>query len=177
MNELDIAVLAIVAVSVVAGLLKGLVREIISLAGVLFGILLALILAPALSESVARWIQHAAAAYAVAFIVVFTATLVLATLIGTILNRVIGFAHLSFLNRTLGGLFGLARGTLIGLVIVLGLTLFLDRSAPLMAESRLLPRMVWGARVMAPLLPEGPRDVLLERLDYLPSLPEDSRTI
>jgi len=177
MNELDIAVLAIIAVSVVAGLLKGLVREIISLAGVLFGILLALIIAPALSTTVARWIQHDPASYAVAFILVFTATLVAATLIGTLLNRVIGFAHLSFPNRVLGGIFGLVRGTLIGLVIVLGLTLFLDRSAPLLADSRLLPRMVWSARLMAPLLPEGPRDILLDRLDQLPELPDDSRTI
>jgi len=177
MNELDVALLAVIAVSVVAGLLKGLVREIISLVGVLVGILLALLLAPSASLTVARWIHHDVAAYAVAWVAIFVATLVLATLIGAALNRVIGFAHLSFANRVLGGLFGLARGMLIALVIVLGLTLFLDQSAPLLADSRVLPRMVWGARLMAPLLPEQPRQVLLDRLDYLPELPEGAETI
>lgn len=177
MNELDVALVAIVAVSMVAGLIKGLVREIISLAGVLFGILLAFLFAPAWSKTIGDWIQHDAAAYAAAFVTIFVAVLVGATLIGAAIDRVVGFARLSFANRVLGGVFGLVRGALIGLVIVLGLTLFLDRSAPLLADSRILPRMVGGARMMAPLLPGPTRDVLLERLDYLPGPPEEADTV
>lgn len=168
MNVLDIALLAIALVSVVAGIAKGLVREVFALVGVLVGILIGLLVAPAFGGWLQRWIQHDTAAYGVAFVLIFVLVLVVAGLISHLLTRVIRFANLGFVNRLLGGVFGLLRGGLIGLVVVLGLSLFLDPQAPLLHESNLLPRLTWGGKLLLPLIPEGPRDVLKDRLERLP---------
>jgi hypothetical protein len=69
--------------------------------------------------------------------------------------------------------FGLVRGALIGLVLTLGLTLFLDPGTSFLTESRITPHLARGARLLAPLLPDGTREVLLDRLDALPEEPRE----
>lgn len=167
MNPFDIILVIIVAVSLIAGFIKGLVREVFSLAGVLLGILVAFLGAGSLGHYLGRWIAYESAAYAAAFVLLFVGTMVVAGILGIVLTKVIDLASLGFLNRLLGGAFGLARGFLIGLVLALGLTLFLDPNAPLLRDSRFVPDLAGGARILAPLLPEVPRRVLLERLDIL----------
>jgi len=167
MNPFDIILLVILVVSLIAGLAKGLVREVFSLAGVLLGILVAFLGASSLADVLGRWIAYESAAYAAAFVLLFVVTMVVAGILGILLTKVLDLASLGFLNRLLGGAFGLARGFLIGLVLALGLTLFLDADAPLLRDSRFVPDLAGGARVLAPLLPEGPRRVLLDRLDIL----------
>lgn len=169
MNGLDVILLIIVGVSVGAGMMKGLVREVLSLVGVLLGILLALILSPGIAPHLYRWIPYEGAAYAAAFVLVFTGTMIATGLVGVLVTKVLDFAQLGFANRLLGGVFGLIRGALIGLVLVLGLTLFMEPASPFLGESRIVPHLAWGARGLAPLLPEGPRQLLLDRLDRFPS--------
>jgi membrane protein required for colicin V production len=167
MNAFDVILVLIVVVSTIAGLAKGLVREVFSLAGVLLGILLALIFGPGLSLFLERWIPYESAAYAAAFVLVFLLTMVAAALVAALVTKVLSVANLGFYNRLLGGAFGFVRGAVIGLVLILGLTLFLDADSPLVRESRLTPQLAWGARGLAPLLPETIRGVLLDRLDRL----------
>ncbi len=169
MNVLDLFLLLLVGISVVAGLMKGLVREIFALVGVLAGVVLALVLSPSLAPRLEHWIHNAPADYAVSLILIFAVTMLGVGLIAHLISKVIELAQLGFANRLLGGLFGLVRGAIMGLVLVLGLTLFLEPSAPILAGSTLLPYLSWSARAMAPLLPEGPRVVLLDRLERLPA--------
>jgi membrane protein required for colicin V production len=169
MNAFDIILLVILVVSFVGGLAKGLVREVFSLAGVVVGILVALLFASPLADELGRWISYESAAYAAALVLLFVITMVVAGLLGIAITKVIDLASLGFMNRLLGGAFGLVRAFLIGLVLALGLTLFLDTDAPLLRDSRFIPDLAVGARVLAPLLPEGPRHVLLDRLDILES--------
>ena len=169
MNSFDVVLLLIVALSLGAGLMKGLVREVFSLVGVILGILLALILSPQITPLLGRWIPYENAAYAVAFLLIFIATMLLTSLLAHLFTKVLDVASLGFYNRLLGGAFGFARGVLIGLILALGLTLFLDPGSPFLTESRLTPRLAWGARALAPLLPENTREVLLDRLDELPA--------
>jgi membrane protein required for colicin V production len=167
MNAFDVILVLIVAVSTIAGLAKGLVREVFSLVGVLLGILLALVLSADLSVFLGRWIPYESAAYAAAFILVFVLTMVAAAIVAALVTKVLTVANLGFYNRLLGGLFGLVRGAVIGLVLMLGITLFLDADSPLVRDSRLAPQLAWSARGIAPLLPESVRGVLLDRLDTL----------
>lgn len=176
MNSFDVVLLLIMALSMGTGLMKGLVREVFSLVGAILGILIALILGPQLTPFLERWIPYESAAYAVAFLLVFIAVLLATSLVGALLTKVLDVAHLGFYNRILGGTFGFIRGVIIGLILAIGLTLFLDPGTAFLTESKLTPRLAWGARVLAPLLPEHPREVLLERLEYLPQT-EETETI
>lgn len=175
MNNLDILLLLIVALSVLAGLLKGLIREVFSLAGVLLGIILALVFSPQLSEFLGRWIPYENAAYGAALFVIFTLTILASTLLAHLLTKVLEVAKLGFMNRLLGGAFGILRGGLIGLIVVLGLTLILDPGHEVLKGSRVTPYLALGAKALAPLLPERTRDGLLERLEALPGIGEGDR--
>jgi membrane protein required for colicin V production len=167
-NPFDLVLLAIVAVSLAAGLLKGLVREVFSLAGLVLGILLALVLAPVVAPSLERVIVIRSAAYAAAFLLLFVATLIVAGLLGHFLTKLIEIAQLGGMNRLLGGVFGLVRGVLTAMILALGLTLLFDPQTPFLAESRVLPHLEFGARLLAPLLPQEARDELLQHLRALP---------
>jgi membrane protein required for colicin V production len=167
-NPLDIILLALVAVSLAAGLFKGLIREVFSLVGLVLGILVALVLAPVVAPTLERVIVIKSAAYAAAFLLLFVATLIVAGLLGALLTRLIEVARLGGMNRLLGGIFGLVRGVLTAMILALGLTLLFDPQTPLLAESRVLPHLEFGARLLAPLLPEGAREELLQHLEALP---------
>ncbi len=175
MNNLDILLLLIVGLSILAGLMKGLIREVFSLAGVLLGIILALVFSPPLSVYLGRWIPFANAAYGAALFLIFTVTIVATTLLSHMLTKAIEVASLGFMNRLLGGVFGILRGALIGLMIVLGLTLILDPGHNILASSRVTPYLALGARAVAPVLPAGVRKALLERLDALPRIGADDQ--
>lgn len=168
MNSFDVVLLLIMALSLGAGLMKGLIHEVFSLVGVILGILIALILGPQLTPVLGRWIPYESAAYAAAFLLIFIGVLLATSLVGALLTKVLDVAHLGFYNRVLGGAFGFIRGVLIGLILAIGLTLFLDPGTEFLTESKITPRLAWGAKVLAPLLPEHPRKVLLERLEDLP---------
>ena len=168
MNALDYLLLGLALVSVVTGLIKGFVKELFSLIGVVLAVLLALLLSPEVGIWLERWIGSESAAYAAALIAVFLLTLLLVALLGRITTKVVELAQLGFVNRLLGGGFGFLRALGLGRMVLLGRTLVLDANATILAESRLAPFFVGWARLIAPLLPEGPRTVLLHRVDDLP---------
>jgi len=168
MNLLDIALIAIVLFSIGAGVWKGLVREILNIVGVLAAILLSLMLASSLAPRLSSILPYDTSGYAESLILIFVVTLIAATVIGHLLTKVIEAVKLGGLNRALGGVFGLVRGVLIGLFLVLGLALFLPSGSPVLAESKLTPYLGLGARALAPLLPDQAEETLLRRLDALP---------
>lgn len=168
MNVLDVALLVILGISVAAGLWKGLIREIMALAGVLAGVLVAFAFSPRLAPELERWIHNQSAAYAASLVLLFVLTLIVAGLLGYLLTKVVELAQLGFANRLLGGAFGVLRGVIIGIFLVLGLTLFVEPSSPILARSAVVPYLAWGARILSTFLPQDTRETLIERLDRLP---------
>jgi membrane protein required for colicin V production len=167
-NVFDYLLLAIVAVSLAAGLLKGLVRELFSLLGLVLGILLALVLAPGLARELDRVIPNHSAAYAASFLLLFVATIILSGLAAHFMMKLVEIARLGMVNRILGGVFGLVRGVLTAMILALGLTLLFDPDTPFLAESRVTPHLEFGARALAPFLPQDAREALLRHLEQLP---------
>ena len=124
MTGLDYAVLAVLALSTAWGVWRGLVREVISLAGWVGAFLAANLLAEPLAEALPQSIANPDLRMIVAFVAIFVVTLTLATLAAIALSKALKASGLGGLDRTLGGLFGVARGVLIALLfaLVAGLT-------------------------------------------------------
>jgi membrane protein required for colicin V production len=121
---LDYGVLGMLALSAAWGLWRGLVREVISLAGWVLAFLAANLFAEPLARALPQSISNPDLRMIVAFVVIFVVTLTLATLAAILLSKALKAAGLRGLDRTLGGLFGVARGLLIALAfaLVAGLT-------------------------------------------------------
>lgn len=124
MTVFDYAVLTIVGLSVLLSVIRGLVREVLALlawvaafvAASLFGGRLAALLPTEIPSGELRLLA--------AFIGIFFAVLLAMGLLAVILSRLVRRAGLSVEDRILGGLFGMARGLVIVMVLVLaaGLT-------------------------------------------------------
>ena len=126
MSGLDYAVIGVLALSTAWGAWRGLVREVISLAGWVLAFLAANAVAGPLGDALPRSMSNPDVRAIVAFVAIFVVTLTLATLAAIALSKALKAAGLRGLDRTLGGLFGVARGLLIAIAfaLVAGLTLF-----------------------------------------------------
>jgi membrane protein required for colicin V production len=121
---LDWIVLAVLAASVLLGLWRGLVYEVLSVLNWLAAFTLAQWLAPRAAE----WLPLSRAGepvrYAAGFVVVFIAALFAGGLLAWLMKKLVQAVGLQPVDRALGGMFGLVRGTVavLALAVVVHLT-------------------------------------------------------
>lgn len=155
MNSADIAIAVVITISVLIGLVRGFVVEVLSL--VVWAA--AVVLAMSFGETVAAWLEGTvslpSARYALGYLSVFFGVLLVGALLVYVMRKVVQGTGLSGTDRLLGMLFGLARGAIVVvvLVLILGLTP-LVRDA-WWQESRALPAFRALARGMVQWLPES----------------------
>jgi membrane protein required for colicin V production len=120
MTLFDYAVLAIAGFSVLLGVIRGFVREVIALASWVVAFVVSSAyggtVAPLLEQQIPDEKWRVLAAVVALFVVV----LVVVNLLSMLASRLIKSAGLGVEDRLLGSVFGLARGVLVVLVLVLG---------------------------------------------------------
>lgn len=124
MTLFDYGVFLIMAISLALGWWRGFVYELLSIAGWLLAYFAARLFSSEFSSFVPDVIATGAAKTMVAYGVIFIGTLMLSALASWLLSNVVRFIGLGWVNRLLGLGFGLVRGILIVLILVLlgGLT-------------------------------------------------------
>ncbi len=124
MTLVDHAVLTITGFSVLLGVLRGFTREVIALASWGVAFVAASVYGGALAPLLAQQIADDSWRVLAAFVAVFFVVLIVMSLIALLISKLIKSAGLGFEDRLLGSFFGLARGLLVILVLVLlaGLT-------------------------------------------------------
>lgn len=124
MTLVDLAVAVIMGLSVLLSVIRGLTREVLALAAWVVAFLAANLLA----AEVAPWLQGAIATEGLrllaGFVGVFLVALILMSVLAMLASKLVKNAGLGLEDRLLGGVFGLARGLLVVMIIVLlaGLT-------------------------------------------------------
>lgn len=162
MTVLDWSVIGVLALSILLAYARGFTRELIALLAWVLGFFAAL----AFSPLVGAWLPEFGGSPVVRYIVAFVAIMILAIVLGALvawpLSTVIRKSGLGFVDRFLGGIFGIARGVVVVLAFVLiaGLT-----SLPRhdwWQNAALAPVLVAAALSCAPWLPAE----WVQRLDY-----------
>ncbi|PYV15490.1 MAG: hypothetical protein DMG21_14940 [Acidobacteria bacterium] len=165
-NWLDWTLAVIVAVSVAGALHKGFVRELISLAS-LVG---ALGVATAGYHWAAVWFADLTPspqiAQGAAFLALFVLVLILGAVISFLAKKLVKAAGLQLFDRILGGIFGLARGVGIAMVLLMTMMAFGLKTEAL-HQSVLAPYAANLARPLANLMPEDFRTRFQAGLDKL----------
>jgi len=136
MNVLDWAILGVMLVSVWFAAVHGFFFEIFSLAGSVIGFLLAAWGYWHVAPWFLPYVKSPAIADLAGFLTIFCAVVLVAGVIARIVRRAISEVGLRWIDRFLGGAFGLVRGVVIVTVGVMALTAFAPES-PRLAGSQL----------------------------------------
>jgi membrane protein required for colicin V production len=115
----DYLVALVLVCSIVISTLRGLMKEILSLLGWVISFVLANMYSESLAKLLPESIPGGTTRLIVAFIVLFIGVKLLMALLMMAVDALIKASGLSIADRGLGGLFGLARGLVIVLAVVL----------------------------------------------------------
>ncbi|GIK88326.1 MAG: CvpA family protein [Burkholderiales bacterium] len=160
MTLFDVAVVAVLALSALLAYARGIVRSLIGLVAWVAGFVAGLAFAPVLAQLGPAMPDHPLLPQAVAFVVVFVLAIVAGALIAWPLRALVHGAGLGFVDRGLGGAFGVARGVLLVLAFVLvgGLSALPQRDW--WQNSALAPTFEAAALALRPWLPPAWADRL-----------------
>ncbi|MDT8990900.1 CvpA family protein [Curvibacter sp. APW13] len=124
MATVDWIFLGVLLFSMVVGAWRGLVYELISLASWFVAFVLAQWFAPDVAKHLPMAGAGEALRYAAGFVVVFVGSLFAGSLIAFVLKKLISAVGMSPADRALGALFGVVRGAvlLLAVVLVVGMT-------------------------------------------------------
>lgn len=149
---LDFLFIVIVVVSMAFAVTKGLAREIISLVALLGGFFLSVFLYKDVGANFASFTKTEAIANCLGFLCVFLGSIALGALAAFLVNRFLKATSLEWLDRVLGGLYGLIRGWAIASIIVLAVIAFPLREN-MVSNSALAPFLLAGARAASLAVP------------------------
>ncbi len=146
-NWVDVLVVAIVALSGMMGFLRGMVREVLGLAAWIGALFVATTFLRQAEGVLHRFIANPDIADPAAFGVLFLVVLVVLSLVARAVGGAIRGSVLGGLDRTLGLVFGLARGgvLLMAAYVIGGMLMPVDRWPGVVLEARTLPSIYGGA--------------------------------
>jgi len=153
MTWFDYAVIAVLALSVLIGIWRGFVREVFALGGWVAAFVVAMLFAGQAGEllpasSATPFVRSAAAG-----VVIFVVVLIACSIAGMLLAKVFRVAGLGLADRTLGGVFGFARGALISVLSVLAAGLTALPKEPFWREATLSGPLETTVVALKPYLP------------------------
>lgn len=119
MNWADWAIIAIVVVSALISVIRGFFREALSVATWIVALVVAMTFHQSASTLLVNQIETASLRLIVAWVGLFVLTLIVGGLINFIISRLVKISGLGGTDRFLGMLFGLARGLIVVLVILI----------------------------------------------------------
>lgn len=166
MTWADALIIAFVLLSAIAAAAQGFLFEVISLAGVIAGYLLAAWGYYAVAPWFTPYVNSPWVANIAGFFTIFIAVVLLAGIAARIARWSMKEVGLRWFDRLLGGTFGLVRGVLVVMVVVLALASFAPGSA-LLARSRMAPYLLVLARGAVWVAPSQVRQGFRSSMDAL----------
>ena len=163
--------LAILAYSTITAFVRGIVLELFSLVGLVVGILVASweyqrVVTPL--SSLVNHVVHVSSSTCniLSFLVIVLGVMLLAGLTARLIRSTAHMIGLGFFDRLLGAIFGLARGCLIGVALMMAATAFLPNS-DWVANSRLAPYFLAGVHAVSFVVPHGLQQLILNGIGQL----------
>jgi membrane protein required for colicin V production len=153
MTPADYAILIILLVSALLGLVRGFLREVASLLIWILGFWVAIRYAATLGEMF-RFVKSSEDRLFIGYGLVLVMTLIVSTVAGMLLKKLVESSGAGVGDRSLGTLFGMARGMVIVTTLILVGDMALTPQPRWWRESKLIPYaapLLKVARRMAPL--------------------------
>jgi membrane protein required for colicin V production len=151
---MDWLLIAFWVASVANGFQEGIVRMGIGMMALIAGFFLASWFGGMAGASLMPYVHVKAVAGLMGYMVVFIGVLLIGTLLGALIARMLKLVGLSWMDRILGGAFGLVRGFVVVSVVAMVVTAFAPSWMPkAVNDSKLAPYVLQSARVFAAATP------------------------
>ena len=162
----DVAIVAIVILSMLAAISQGLLRELFALAGLVLGLVLASWNYARLAIPLGRWIHSPGIANALAFLMIAFGVMLVAGWIGSLLRKTVQLIGLGWLDSILGAVFGIIRGCVVVMVAMIAIAAFRPH-ASWMQGSKLTPYFLPGAQMLSAQAPAALKEKVVLGITYL----------
>ena len=146
-------IVVIISFCLIRGLFRGLVKELSSIIGVLGGFYAAYTYYTVLVRFISRWITQLAYLKIISFLLIFCSVFIIISISGIIIKYILNISFLTWVDRVFGSIFGLIKGSLVVAVIVLVLTVFLDKGTTVVSRSMLAPHITLLSEKMINVVP------------------------
>jgi membrane protein required for colicin V production len=162
---LDLLVVIVVGASVAAGFVAGFARVSIGFLAAILGVVFGFWFYGIPAGWVHRYLHSAAVSNLIGFLLVFWAILAIGALFAKVTSKLFKWTGLSWLDRLLGGAFGLVRGALIAVVVIAVLLAFTPKPMPnWMVKSQVLPYAMEASNAIASLAPNAIKNAFRESM-------------
>ncbi|MEC8471354.1 MAG: CvpA family protein [Pseudomonadota bacterium] len=128
MTQVDNLILAVIAISSAFGVRRGFIKEIMSLLSWIAALLVSRVYSVSLASILENLIDNPSVRYVIAFSVLFVIIIMLGTLLNHFMSKLLVVTGLKTIDRLLGAVFGVARGTVIVMVFLFVLNVFVSES-------------------------------------------------
>ena len=128
MTQVDNLILAVIAISSAFGVRRGFIKEIMSLLSWIAALLVSRVYSVSLASILENLIDNPSVRYVIAFSVLFVIIIMLGTLLNHLMSKLLVVTGLKTIDRLLGAVFGVARGTVIVMVFLFVLSVFVSES-------------------------------------------------
>jgi membrane protein required for colicin V production len=163
MTQFDYGLLLLLVCSAVLGLWRGLVSELLALVTWAVAFWVAKSYSKSAAEYLVPWLGENLVQGLAGFLAVFIGVLVVMALLRTLLRHLLDASGLGVIDRILGGVFGIARGLLVAVLMVLLAGLTSLPQAPWWQQAKFAAPLETVVLAAKPWLPT----LLAERIHYL----------
>ena len=158
MSWLDIVLGVILISSLISGVRKGMIRMGIGLVAMVLAMVIAFWSYQSAGAMFSDWTSSITVANLIGFFAVFFGVIVAGSLLSMVLTRIFKWMGLTWLDRILGGVFGLARGAIVATIVLMVFTaLAPGNPPPAVGESVVAPYLMGFAEVISGLAPSDLR--------------------
>jgi membrane protein required for colicin V production len=159
LSWIDLVLALVIASSALTGFAAGFARVGVGFAALIVGMFCGFWFYGIVAAYVIDYVASRAIANLIGFFVILIGVLILGAIVGRILAKFFKWVGLSWLDRLLGGAFGVVRGFLIAAVMVTVLLAFSPSPPPpSVVDSKLLPYVINVSDVLAAVTPREIKD-------------------
>ncbi|MFG1344160.1 CvpA family protein [Xanthobacter autotrophicus DSM 431] len=168
---LDIIVLSVMLISGLLAMVRGFLREVFSIMSWVVAAGVTAYFHKQALPYVKQYISQDSAALAVTVALLFLGTLLIASIITARISDLVLDSRIGALDRTLGFLFGLARGLLLMVIALLFFNWLVppEKLPPWVANAKTLPAMKNMGEWLKAQLPDNPGNTILNQLKKPPA--------
>jgi membrane protein required for colicin V production len=155
MTWVDLAVLGVLAISALLAFMRGLVREVLGIGAWVGAVAVGMLGLPLVHDTARSWIPAPEWVDPASFVVLFIVTLIILSIVAHTIGRSVRKSSLGGVDRTLGLVFGLARGAALVILayIIAGMVVPLDHWPDPVLNARALSPTYEGAAWVVHQLP------------------------